>query len=189
MNTEEIYIIAILLILCAIFLTQIVLYNRLKAKNENQAKTINDFAKQCVRKDLPGGKPPARTFKKDPRFKPHWCQRRSEGGPIRTSSYSGASISENPDTWDNRDSTGLAYCSYCGGIHPEDAISQIYKGAEVLWTGKAYKRYIRVQVGENRIEQKKVYLQHFSEDQSNRFNKALGDMAIPSTDKEEEESE
>lgn len=38
----------------------------------------------------------------------------------------------------------LRTCSYCGGLHPDDAIAAVEKGCVVEGTTKAYKRYILV---------------------------------------------
>jgi hypothetical protein len=94
-------------------------------------------------------------------------------------------------------------CSFDGGIHPDDAIRLIHAGWEVGGTDKSYKRYLNPpgyrahmeavfgrirhqRLGEplppeppavryeSPIPPVKVYVQHFSGDQIQRFNTALG---------------
>lgn len=86
-------------------------------------------------------------------------------------------------------------CSFCGGVHPDDAIALIEAGWTVDCTTKAYKRYLeppgyhdymlRIQAagwnveraGEPRVESPvppvKLYVQHFNAEQIARFNAAL----------------
>lgn len=89
-------------------------------------------------------------------------------------------------------------CSFCGGIHPDDAIELLRLGWEVDRTDKRYKAYLnpggsrmRDQVLINRLRERaerpfaavpsvwsplppvKVYLQHFDEDQVDRANAAI----------------
>ncbi len=89
-------------------------------------------------------------------------------------------------------------CSYCGGIHPEDAIRLVSEGWEVEPTTKGYKRYLGPPGTLARHEAMmasikdhgrepgegvpsvwsptppvKVYCQHFDEDQVRRFNAAI----------------
>lgn len=88
-------------------------------------------------------------------------------------------------------------CSFCGGIHPEDAIRLVSEGWEVETTfGKSYKRYLEAPGYKAHIEKMseiarttrdfsmlpdywspvppvKVYVAHFSQDQVDRFNKEL----------------
>ena len=93
-------------------------------------------------------------------------------------------------------------CSYCGGIHPEDAIKLIQEGWEVEGTDKGYKRYLhppgyQLHVGvmlgylttqsltaeENKlfsaswspVPPVKLYTPHFDNELKDRFNKALHD--------------
>lgn len=89
-------------------------------------------------------------------------------------------------------------CSFCGGLHPEDAIRLVAEGWEVDATGKAYKRYLEPPGSRTRHEALmaslrdpsreagqgvpsvwaptppvKLYVMHFDEDQIRRFNEAL----------------
>lgn len=90
-------------------------------------------------------------------------------------------------------------CSFCGGVHPEDAIGLIRAGWEVGGTDKGYKRYLEppghrshheavMQHLRSRNEGAmpkgrypspvppvKLYVQHFSEAQIAAFNAALDD--------------
>jgi hypothetical protein len=91
-------------------------------------------------------------------------------------------------------------CSFCGGIHPDDAIELIRLGWEVESTDKGYKHYLnpggtrmRHAVLMNRLRENaekpfagvpsvwsplppvKIYMQHFSEDQVARANAALAE--------------
>lgn len=95
-------------------------------------------------------------------------------------------------------------CSYCLGIHPDDAVKLLEEGWEVETTGKSYKRYLnppgtsqRTQRLIKKIREKpadpkdcfkgvpsvwgpappvKVYLWHFAEDDAKRFNDALDEQ-------------
>lgn len=85
-------------------------------------------------------------------------------------------------------------CSFCGGIHPEDAIRLVGEGWEVDATGKDYKRYLNppgygaycdalmgnIRDGGEKPARVasptppvKVYVMHFSDEQVERFNAAL----------------
>lgn len=68
-------------------------------------------------------------------------------------------------------------CSFCGGVHPEDAIALIAVGNwRVEGTTKGYKRYLQPPHGfPSPVPPVKLYVQHFNEDQIARFNGALGD--------------
>ena len=88
-------------------------------------------------------------------------------------------------------------CSYCGGVHPDDAVRLIREGWTVAGTDKGYKRYMeppgyrawcrrvdecwpdRAAAGDPPaalpIPPVKVYTQHFSEEQITAFNAALAD--------------
>lgn len=94
-------------------------------------------------------------------------------------------------------------CSFCGGIHPDDAIALIEAGWGVEGTTKSYKRYLeppgyqdymdRIRkagydlkaAGEPRVDSPvppvKLYVQHFSEEQILRFNAAVQKRATPSS--------
>ena len=88
-------------------------------------------------------------------------------------------------------------CSFCGGIHPEDAIRLISEGWEVDPTTKPYKRYLEppgmrqkhkaliaaLDRGDDSFRSVpsvwspgppvKLYTMHFDQDQIDRFNAAL----------------
>ena len=86
-------------------------------------------------------------------------------------------------------------CSFCGGINPEDAIALIEAGWEVGATTKGYKRYLNPPGSGTRHQAMmhnmsegrgylapsvwsptppvKLYVQHFTEAQIERFNAAL----------------
>lgn len=68
-------------------------------------------------------------------------------------------------------------CSYCGGIHPEDAIALIEEGWLVGGTDKAYKRYLEPPNGKSLVPPVKLYVQHFTQGQVDRFNLALRSRA------------
>lgn len=83
-------------------------------------------------------------------------------------------------------------CSYCGSVHPEDAIALMEKGWEVETSSKSYKRYmhppgyVRQQLRLFEVpgmkEPKgyreptppmKLYVMHMTPDQIDRFNSIL----------------
>lgn len=88
-------------------------------------------------------------------------------------------------------------CSFCGGVHPEDAIALVSLGWEVEATTKGHKRYLtppgtatRNRVMMERLDEGrdpvvavpsvwspgppvKLYIAHFSEAQATRFNDTL----------------
>jgi len=92
-------------------------------------------------------------------------------------------------------------CSYCGGIHPDDAIALIKAGWSVDATDKGYKRYLeppgyrayaesfwKVRAGDMseahrppRVESPtppvKLYVQHFNAEQIAAFNVVLKERA------------
>lgn len=95
-------------------------------------------------------------------------------------------------------------CSYCGGIHPEDAIRLVTEGWEVEATGKSYKRYLNppgtaakrvavlanLRAGISQMEvtadqvwgptpPAKLYTDHLNDEQIGRFNAALKDAVRP----------
>lgn len=85
-------------------------------------------------------------------------------------------------------------CSFCGGIHPDDAIALVKSGWEVEATGKNYKRYLhpkgygknceaviaRIKNTElpwpefwNPVPPVKLYTMHFNQEQIDAFNAAI----------------
>lgn len=86
-------------------------------------------------------------------------------------------------------------CSFCGSVHPEDAITLLQAGWEVECTGKSYKRYLqppgyrtaidttRQQIRErgqyrwagprSPVPPVKLYVQHMTQQDIDRFNEAL----------------
>jgi hypothetical protein len=90
-------------------------------------------------------------------------------------------------------------CSFCGGIHPDDAIRLVSEGWEMENTGKSYKRYLEPPGYHNHMEELhqkiyetgvpvdhstfpefwspvppvKLYVTHFDKDQVEKFNEAL----------------
>lgn len=94
-------------------------------------------------------------------------------------------------------------CSFCGGIHPEDAMALLRHGWEIQTTDKWYKRYLEppgsqkdsmaymrwLSDGRFRSEEPpksryaspvppvKLYVQHFTEEQRARFNELLARIA------------
>lgn len=70
-----------------------------------------------------------------------------------------------PDTW--RDEDGIRACSFCGSLAPADFLRLVADGAEVGPTDKAYKAYVRHEDLPRRMT--KVYFQHFSAEDQERF--------------------
>jgi hypothetical protein len=65
-------------------------------------------------------------------------------------------------------------CSFCGGIHPDDAVALIKAGWRVGVTDKRYKRYMEPPQGTGYpLPPVKLYTQHFSPEQIAAFNAAL----------------
>lgn len=88
-------------------------------------------------------------------------------------------------------------CSYCGGVHPDDAIALVLAGWEVEPTGKPYKRYLHPPGYADAVERLlkhqdelrterfkwkgphspvppvKVYVYHFDQQHIDAFNAAL----------------
>jgi hypothetical protein len=66
-------------------------------------------------------------------------------------------------------------CSFCGGIHPDDAIALVRAGWRIDATDKGYKRYMHPPAGQREPSPPvKLYVQHFTSDQIAAFNAALG---------------
>ncbi len=73
------------------------------------------------------------------------------------------------DSWDEEDC-----CTFCGGVNPKLVIELVKKGCTITRTDKNYKIYVE---GENVPRGKgmaKVYLQHFSKEDIEDLNRALG---------------
>lgn len=65
-------------------------------------------------------------------------------------------------------------CSYCGSIHPEDAITFVAAGWTVEHTTKLYKRYLHPpDPYRDPLPMVKLYLQHFTLEQREQFNEVL----------------
>lgn len=63
------------------------------------------------------------------------------------------------DSWGFRGSHRT--CSYCGSLHPADALARLVAGEKIGPTDKDYKAYIG--------SMEKLYFQHFSEEQMIEF--------------------
>lgn len=64
-------------------------------------------------------------------------------------------------------------CSFCSGIHPDDAIRLISMGWESDYA-KSYKRYLNPPEGvKSPSPPVKLYIQHLNTNHINKFNKAL----------------
>jgi len=102
------------------------------------------------------------------------CPRRGELGGMPL-----AKGVEGPDRWERRMfRSKMRYCSWCGGLHPEDALEAIGKGKRDERTTKRYKFYLSGKEFQN--GQAKVYVQHFSKQQLEELNsliRADGDAA------------
>lgn len=91
--------------------------------------------------------------------------------PSRTEEMGPWERKPNLDTWDNRGGGDYRQCSFCGGIHPDDAIAIIKDGGSVGVTDKSYKRYLGRRGDANGMI--KLYTMHFSPAQAAGFNEAL----------------
>lgn len=65
-------------------------------------------------------------------------------------------------------------CSFCGGIHPDDAIRLVREGWKVEATGKFYKRYLNPPDGLGVVPPVKLYVFHFDLEARKLFNLAIG---------------
>ena len=70
-------------------------------------------------------------------------------------------------TWEERGSERV--CSYCGGLHPEDALRLLADGVSASPTDKNYKLY---------IGNHKFYFQHMSSEQQDTFIKLHNDKKM-----------
>lgn len=117
-----------------------------------------------------------------------WTWLETVGLPTPTSRFSGGTF------WPEGEPRPRT-CSYCGGVHPDDAIALIMRGWEVETTGKSYKRYLhppgyvdairQFRDEQNEFKQPrwtgprspvppvKVYTYHFDQRQVDAFNAAL----------------
>lgn len=69
---------------------------------------------------------------------------------------------EKLDVWQVRGEEDFRRCSYCGGIHPEDAVELVERGWMPIPTDKGYKLYLRAPDGRRHEEGAfKLYRQHF----------------------------
>ncbi len=87
------------------------------------------------------------------------CPRRMEPGPWNY---------PDTDTWDRREGANSPRkCSFCGGVHPDDAIELLESGKRT-WgqTDKSYKGYLMP-------NHEKFYIQHFDKEQVDRLNAAI----------------
>lgn len=70
-------------------------------------------------------------------------------------------------------------CSFCGSVHPDDAIALMRRGWEVESSGKNYKRYLHppgyrpLMAVRSPVPPVKLYVQHMSAKQIHRLNDAL----------------
>lgn len=60
-------------------------------------------------------------------------------------------------------------CSFCGGIHPEDAIELHQEGWLIIKTDKAYKRYLEPPTNWYPVPPVQVYSYHFDASQMGWF--------------------
>lgn len=65
-------------------------------------------------------------------------------------------------------------CSYCGGVHPQDALDLMQKGWRIEATDKSYKRYMHPPHGTREASPPvKLYVMHLTPEQIDRFNSLL----------------
>lgn len=74
----------------------------------------------------------------------------------------------NTDTWSFRGSHRT--CSYCGSLHPSDALARLIAGEKLGPTDKNYKAYVG--------EMEKLYFQHFIEAQMIEFIALYNDKKL-----------
>lgn len=88
--------------------------------------------------------------------------------PRRTCEIGPWSIEEDDsDSWKENGT-----CSFCGSLKPENVIELIKQGNTITRTDKNYKIYLNMKDAPNGSG--KVYLQHFSREDIDALNKALG---------------
>lgn len=83
--------------------------------------------------------------------------------PRRDPSFDKVSKLPLTDRWVQVD--GMRCCSYCGSLHPDDFMSAIEAGEEVVPTDKNYKAYLKT----SGFGQRKFYYPHLSAEQRTQF--------------------
>ncbi len=85
----------------------------------------------------------------------------------------------NLDSWERRDLAlghNTRYCSFCGGLHPDDAVALILDGAHIEGTTKGYKKYLHHPALKHTNGTAKVYVMHLSKPQCEAWNAAVKKM-------------
>jgi len=73
------------------------------------------------------------------------------------------------DYWDNEQC-----CSFCGSVKPSRVIELLKEGCSITKTDKNYKLYIEGKQVPRGKGMAKVYLQHFSQEDTKQLNELLG---------------
>lgn len=91
-----------------------------------------------------------------------------------TAQYPGGSMGNTFWQWGEQPRT----CSFCGGIHPDDAARLVKEGWSIGITDKSYKRYLEQPTHRpgGLIPPVKLYVQHFSPEQIKAFNEAIAGL-------------
>lgn len=69
-------------------------------------------------------------------------------------------------------------CSYCGGVHPQDAIKLIKQGFTIQNSDKNYKAYINAPDGSSCVPPIKLYTVHFTDEEVLAINAAVVERRV-----------
>lgn len=95
--------------------------------------------------------------------------------PSRKFEYTGGYTAHGPNSgqWPYEMPTPRT-CTFCGGVHPDDAIALIAAGFRLAGTDKGYKHYIEVPAGNpGLVPPLKLYGNHVSQAQADAINAAI----------------
>lgn len=93
---------------------------------------------------------------------------------VRKDGTQGAYASDDMDSWYG--AWVPRTCSYCGGIHPEDALKLMDEGWRIEGTTKSYKRYMQPPASLkpwSMVPPVKIYFQDWTSEQGDLFNSKL----------------
>lgn len=80
---------------------------------------------------------------------------------------------EHDRQWPPESGAPARTCSYCGGVHPNDALRLLEQGWHLDRTGKSYKVYLEPPHGFQLIPPVKLYTPHCTQEDLDLLNEAL----------------